>query len=144
MRFNNNLFLLASFLGAATAFRRTCRPDLTGDVRGTGFYTKTATDLDRDVATDFCTTVPELRVMNPEFPSKAGDIFRVPCKIRKRDCSRIPTNENGYYTVVEGDYLSDISIDFCTDTRNLAKLNPDLANTNLAPGMVLEVPCPFN
>ncbi|EKD16901.1 uncharacterized protein L3040_001184 [Drepanopeziza brunnea f. sp. 'multigermtubi'] len=145
MRFNNNLFLLASFFGAATAFRRTCTPDTTSDVAGTGCYTLTESDLWENIAADFCTNLPELKKMNPGSSSKPGEILKVPCQARKRDCSRIPGQGYGYYTVVESDDLALIAMDFCIDTLALQRLNPKVVTGyKVAPGVVLEVPCAWN
>ncbi|EKD18824.1 putative Ecp7(P20) [Drepanopeziza brunnea f. sp. 'multigermtubi' MB_m1] len=144
MRFDNNL-LLASFLGVATAFRRSCRPDTTSHGTDTGFYSITNTDTLTNIAADFCTTISELQNLNNNAPTTTGDILKVPCKARKRDCSRIPGSDYGYYTIVEGDDLATIGADFCTDANGLAIINDNLiAPPPLSPGMVLEVPCSWN
>ncbi|EKD12385.1 putative Ecp7(P20) [Drepanopeziza brunnea f. sp. 'multigermtubi' MB_m1] len=145
MRFNNNL-LLASFLGVATAIRRSCRPDLTSSVTGTGYYTVQGTDTWANVAADFCSTESELQNMNPTTSSfSPNQIIKVLCKSRKRNCSRIPGKEFGYYTVVEGDELSLIASDFCADYTQMWLLNLTLDQSKkLAPGTILQVPCGWN
>ncbi|EKD13996.1 uncharacterized protein L3040_008000 [Drepanopeziza brunnea f. sp. 'multigermtubi'] len=145
MRFNNNL-LLASFLGVATAIRRTCRPDTTSGVTGTGYYTVGDTDSWANIAADFCTGEGELQNMNPSGSIVLGQILKVPCKTRKRDCSRIPGDYKGYYKVVKGDELSLIASDFCTDNYNMVLLNPDIDSSSyiVTPGTDLLVPCNWN
>ncbi|EKD14556.1 uncharacterized protein L3040_000079 [Drepanopeziza brunnea f. sp. 'multigermtubi'] len=142
MRFNNNLFLLASFLGAATAFRRTCRPATAKD--GTGFYTMTKSDQWDTIAADFCVSVEELAGMNPRDFGKPGDVFKVPCKVRKRDCARIANSAYGYYTVANGDNLQAIGNDFCSDVDTIKWLNPDIKSDSVAPGKVVKVFCNWN
>ncbi|EKD21831.1 putative Ecp7(P20) [Drepanopeziza brunnea f. sp. 'multigermtubi' MB_m1] len=145
MRFNNNL-LLASFFGVASAFRRSCRPDTTSDVTGLGFYTVLNTDTLASIAADFCTFASELQNINLTPPIATENFLKVPCRARKRDCSRIPGSENGYYTVVDGDNLTIIAADFCTNVKGLRLLNTDvMENTGKpTPGTVLEVPCSWN
>ncbi|EKD13505.1 uncharacterized protein L3040_008627 [Drepanopeziza brunnea f. sp. 'multigermtubi'] len=144
MRFNNSLLLLASF-GTAIAFRRSCRPDNTNAVTGAGFYTMAEGDTWLNIAADFCTTLPELQRMNPSNPSKPGDIFRLACKSRKRDCARVPGYEAGYYTIAEGDELSLIAQDFCTDANVLVGGNIGVDLTKpLVPGTTIYVPCNWN
>ncbi|EKD13498.1 hypothetical protein MBM_08216 [Drepanopeziza brunnea f. sp. 'multigermtubi' MB_m1] len=92
MRFNNNLFLLAPFLGVATALRRGCKLDTSSGAAGTGitgFYTLTGSDtlLEKDpgsnntgryytvfngdeltpIAEDFCTSVGNVQYMNSDL-----------------------------------------------------------------------------
>ncbi|EKD15844.1 uncharacterized protein L3040_003300 [Drepanopeziza brunnea f. sp. 'multigermtubi'] len=144
MRFNTNL-LLASFLGVATAFRRGCRPDLTSQVSGTGYYTMTDKDTWDVVAADFCTTGPELQKLNPDPAPASQGIIRVPCRVRKRDCARVPGQDNGYYRAVEGDDLTLIATDFCMTVYFLQFLNPGVENSEkVTPGTIYKVSCTFN
>ncbi|EKD18063.1 putative Ecp7(P20) [Drepanopeziza brunnea f. sp. 'multigermtubi' MB_m1] len=141
MRFNNNLFLLASFFGVAIAFRRTCRPDLTGEITGTGYYTVTNFDTLQQIAADFCSAQEEMDAINLNVDLKSSTILKVPCRTRKRDCSRIKGDYNRYYTFVDSDQLSMIAADFCIDVNTLRSLNPDASETTLSPKEVLKVPC---
>ncbi|EKD18091.1 uncharacterized protein L3040_007728 [Drepanopeziza brunnea f. sp. 'multigermtubi'] len=146
MRFNNNL-LLASFLGVATALRRTCWTDPASDLPRTGFYSMTNLDTWSNVAADFCTSVTNLQNLNPNPPITTHNYIRVPCRYpRIRDCSRIPGTDYGYYTVVDGeeDQLTSIGQDFCSDVDELADLNPDITMYMVSSGMVLKVPCSWN
>ncbi|EKD21779.1 uncharacterized protein L3040_005289 [Drepanopeziza brunnea f. sp. 'multigermtubi'] len=151
MRFNNN-FLIASFLGVATALRRGCSPDINSGspmAAGTGFYTIVESDTIEIVAADFCTDVPTLERINhyPEATFSKGNIYRVPCRARNRDCARIQGSDKGYYTINEGDMLKGIAEDFCTSTENLEALNPDLikfAPDDMPLGDRLKVPCSWN
>ncbi|EKD18036.1 putative Ecp7(P20) [Drepanopeziza brunnea f. sp. 'multigermtubi' MB_m1] len=145
MRFNNSLFLLASFLGVATAFRRSCRPNASGKPAGTGFYTITTSDTWENIAADFCSSAGELKVMNHATSFETGAFLSVPCKTRKRDCSRIQGDSegNGYYTVVAGDDLANIAGDFCTDANTLQQKNPT-TSSNPQAGAILVVPCGWN
>ncbi|EKD11873.1 uncharacterized protein L3040_009044 [Drepanopeziza brunnea f. sp. 'multigermtubi'] len=144
MRFNNNFLWLASFLGVATALRRGCRPDTKSDT-GAGFYTFTVLDTWISVAGDFCTNQVEMQKMNPGISFEPGDICYVPCKVRTRDCSRIPGSNDGYYTVVEGDEVTPVAEDFCSTVEDLTSNNPDAITSNtLTPGTILKVPCSWN
>ncbi|EKD12507.1 uncharacterized protein L3040_008168 [Drepanopeziza brunnea f. sp. 'multigermtubi'] len=147
MRFNNNLLLLASFLGVATAFRRRCNPDLATQRTGIGSYTWASSDNWTVVAADFCSSVKELQEMNAGPTVEEGNVLRVPCRYRKRDCARIQGSDNGYYTVVDSDDLSLIAADFCTTDDGLKSLNSDLLANNtitLTPGLIVQVPCTWN
>ncbi|KAJ5054512.1 uncharacterized protein L3040_000783 [Drepanopeziza brunnea f. sp. 'multigermtubi'] len=148
MRFNNNLLLIASFLGVATALRRGCRVDNSGaaGTSGTGFYTFTANDRLDAVAADFCSNEGNLRNLNPGVSFSAGTFIRVPCKVRQRDCAKIPNSSNGYYKIVSGDQLRFIADDFCTSTTVLQNMNSDvIKNINaIFPDDILQVPCAWN
>ncbi|EKD12338.1 putative Ecp7(P20) [Drepanopeziza brunnea f. sp. 'multigermtubi' MB_m1] len=143
MHSNNNLLLLA-FFGAATALRRTCAVDNVQN-DGTGTYIITDFDTLPVIAADFCTEVPELEKLNSAPQIEAGDSFTVPCRVRKRDCLRIPNSKVGYYTVVEGDTLAYIASDFCVAASRLPTMNPGVITDNsVSPGMIIEVPCSWN
>ncbi|EKD17421.1 putative Ecp7(P20) [Drepanopeziza brunnea f. sp. 'multigermtubi' MB_m1] len=145
MRFNNNLLLVASFLGVATAYRRTCKPDTTGAVQGLGSYTLTDSDNWSIVAADFCTTLAQVQSLNSSPASEKRETLTVPCRERKRDCARISSsNEFGYYTVVDGDQLSAIASDFCIPVDALQTTNSNVASTITTPGTILKVPCSWN
>ncbi|EKD13497.1 uncharacterized protein L3040_008636 [Drepanopeziza brunnea f. sp. 'multigermtubi'] len=143
MRFNNNLLLIASFFGAATPFRRTCRPATAND--GKGFYTMTDIDTWDNIAADFCVSLVDLQKMNPDGPGNVGDIFTVPCKDRERDCARIPDSTYGYYTIVDGDNWASIASDFCANVDDLRSLNPQtIVNETATAGVVVQVLCDWN
>ncbi|EKD21554.1 uncharacterized protein L3040_006068 [Drepanopeziza brunnea f. sp. 'multigermtubi'] len=143
MHFNNNLLLLA-FFGAATALRRTCKVDNI-PTKGSGTYTAKGTDTWRNIAADFCTDLGELEARNNVSPIKEGNIIRVPCRARPRDCLRIPNENVGYYTVAQGDTIDNIASDFCSDAKNLSFLNPDVIKDNsVSQGKVIKVPCSWN
>ncbi|EKD15024.1 putative Ecp7(P20) [Drepanopeziza brunnea f. sp. 'multigermtubi' MB_m1] len=145
MRFENKLFLLTSLFGVATAYRRSCRPDLTNGGTGNGFYTIEKTDTWAGIAADFCTSVLDLQNMNPTTPTSTNLILTVPCKTRERDCARISGTNDGYYTVVEGDDLSSISSDFCIDNYGITLRNRGIYSSfDLHPGLVITVPCRWN
>ncbi|KAJ5041629.1 uncharacterized protein L3040_005207 [Drepanopeziza brunnea f. sp. 'multigermtubi'] len=147
MRFNSNLFLLASLFGVGTALRRSCKPDDTDpDNSGNGWYTVTRNDNLQKVALDFCSKGTDLAKLNVGTPFYDGNIYTVPCKIRRRDCARIPGSDYGYYTVVDGDLFNAIASDFCADTTSLKSLNPDTVkkDNSITPGSILRVPCGWN
>ncbi|EKD15254.1 uncharacterized protein L3040_001623 [Drepanopeziza brunnea f. sp. 'multigermtubi'] len=145
MRFNTPLLVLASLLGAATAFRRTCRPNTSSGITGSGFYTLVAGDTWRAIAADFCTSASELQNMNNRTPFRTGAYFQVPCRPRKRDCARIPGSNFGYYRVVKGDKLTFIAEDFCTNADGMLVLNSEVIKSyNLPSGTILRVPCAWN
>ncbi|KAJ5051718.1 uncharacterized protein L3040_001491 [Drepanopeziza brunnea f. sp. 'multigermtubi'] len=144
MRFNNNFFLLASFLGGATAMRRSCYLD--GDApTNNGVYKPTDIDTIRAIAADFCTDDTTLLNLNDKKPPSAGSDYIVPCAQRYRDCARIPDTENGYYTVAQGDTIMNIARDFCLDSgEKVRSMNPDMKSDTVVTGSVLLVPCAWN
>ncbi|EKD16948.1 uncharacterized protein L3040_006233 [Drepanopeziza brunnea f. sp. 'multigermtubi'] len=146
MRFNKSLLLLASFLAVATAFRRKCKRDIATFRTGIGFYTWAASDNWTVVAADLCSSVKDLQDMNAGPTVEEGNVLRVPCRWRIRDCARIPGSDNGYYTVADDDELSLVAADFCTSEDGLKSLNNDLLanNTTLTPGLIIQVPCTWN
>ncbi|EKD16083.1 uncharacterized protein L3040_003518 [Drepanopeziza brunnea f. sp. 'multigermtubi'] len=144
MRFNNNLLLLASFLGVATARRRGCVLQL-GQTAGTGFYNPVEGETLQQIAADFCTTGTELLRLNDGKSPTPQYNYNVPCKSRQRDCARIAGSDNGYYTVVADDQLQSISNDFCTDNDKLRSLNPQsIKGSSLTTGSIIVVPCSWN
>ncbi|KAI9055402.1 hypothetical protein LZ554_000356 [Drepanopeziza brunnea f. sp. 'monogermtubi'] len=144
MRFNNNLLLLASILGVASALRRGCRPEQ-GNT-GLGFYTIVGSDTLGVVAADFCTDSPNLLNYNSGVSFVPGAFYKVPCRARTRDCGRIKGSENGYYTIVSGDQLRFIAEDFCTTVAELQRMNSDLIKNpdSIQAGWIIQVPCSWN
>ncbi|EKD15059.1 putative Ecp7(P20) [Drepanopeziza brunnea f. sp. 'multigermtubi' MB_m1] len=142
MRFNNNIFLLASFLGVATALRRSCHAE---EDSSTGEYQPTDTDTLQQVAGDFCVDEQRLLELNENRVPKKGQAYKVPCYPRKRDCAKITGSLYGYYTMTNEDSYKAVGQDFCINTYDLKALNPEALKDDLVhPGMVVLVPCAWN
>ncbi|EKD13506.1 uncharacterized protein L3040_008626 [Drepanopeziza brunnea f. sp. 'multigermtubi'] len=145
MRFENKLFLLTSLFGVATAYRRSCRLKATEGDTDLGFYTVEKTDTWALIAADFCTSVANLQDLNPSPPTATNLILTVPCKTRVRDCARISGTNYGYYTVVDGDDLTNIASDFCTQRGGIISSNSGIySEYDLYPGLIIQVPCRWN
>lgn len=140
-----NIMLLASFLGLAAALRRGCRHDT--EKPEEGFYYVENNDKLETVAQDFCTTPDIIKQWNAITDLTPSTNIRVPCRERKRDCMGDNDNNNGDYTTLLGDKVSDIAKDFCTDPKTIEDMNKNIIRKGediIDADWSLRVPCPFN